>query len=221
MEQSMPPKPQKHKDTKATARYPKNAIRVRDKTELMAINQIFGHSWCRAGTDLILERLKDTKGATAKEDRQPKVDLLLDDSQGFPNSFGVIVQFGFRRMLTEEGLEALPDLTESLKAALESDEIPPAERIMVNVEANYFLEMYLMDNKGITEEDIWDYARHNAPNFAWGLWREFVHSATGRMGIPAVTLGVLLPSGLRPKPEADTNEKPKPVKKSAKKSNKK
>lgn len=209
----MPPKQKKKKVETRVTTYPKSAEKVRDKVNLRSISQIYSHSWCRLAANSTQEKLRDVDESTALAEKTPDVELLLNDSQAVPNYFGVIVHFGVRLYITESGLEALPDLAKLLRKALKTDKIPPEERVLVEVEAQYFLEMLILDNKGITNKDIEAFAHHNAPNFAWGLWREFVHSASGRMGIPAITLNILLPGALRPKDSSEEDSKASNTKK--------
>jgi preprotein translocase subunit SecB len=72
-----------------------------------------------------------------------------------------------------------------LAAKLEKEPDP-----VVNVDASFLLVYELIDLEGLTDEHFRQFANVNGLFNAWPYWREYVQSATIRMGLPALTIPV-------------------------------
>lgn len=68
---------------------------------------------------------------------------------------------------------------------------PPAMEA-VSISASFQLQYELAPEAKLTEAEIEAFAKINSTFNAWPYWREFVHNATTRMGLPALTLPLLL-----------------------------
>lgn len=84
-------------------------------------------------------------------------------------------------------------LTASLDEASEAD--------LVRIEAEYCLQYRLSSFADVRKQHIDAFGRLNGLYNAWPYWREFVQSATVRMGLPPLTIPVLPPVGAKRRPQ--------------------
>ena len=71
--------------------------------------------------------------------------------------------------------------------AIQNDNPDPA----VSVIASFLLVYELTDIDGLTEQHFSEFAKINGVFNAWPYWREYVQSATSRMGLPPLTIPVM------------------------------
>jgi hypothetical protein len=67
------------------------------------------------------------------------------------------------------------------------------DRPLVDITADYRLMYELIDDQQLPDSAIQCFAELNGPYNAWPYWREFVQSATGRIGMASVVLPVYRP----------------------------
>lgn len=75
----------------------------------------------------------------------------------------------------------------------ESDAGSQGQDVVFSVEAKIALNYDVGRKSGLTKRGKEIFARENGPFNAWSFWREFVHNATWRMGIPPVSLPMMIP----------------------------
>ncbi|MEX2141312.1 MAG: hypothetical protein WD894_18750 [Pirellulales bacterium] len=78
----------------------------------------------------------------------------------------------------------------------------PSEAAIISIQATYVLVYKVEPLVGLSDPEKTEFAQKTGLFHCWPFWREYVHSSTTRMGLPAMRMPLLVPQQLTFKNES-------------------
>jgi hypothetical protein len=164
------------------------------------------------------------KSMKMNEEKKSRIEIGLSVSDRIQLLHVCVVEGSFRRNLGIDAPEPLIKQRRSVEASIDESsgrlrvmtrfflEAVPSnvegENSLMEIEARFLLTYAVNSMEGLTKEHFDAFAEHNGIFNVWPYWREYVQSATLRMGLPALTVPVYRIGAKRPQIEARNIEVP-------------